>query len=107
MEDEVNEDIRKSGWSALSISDADPPFPIMQLIAGGRIYRESGTYSGVLEGDLKIGIRAVHSSQHPLYLATRKLALVEPQLQWLREIGFEEVDCHWKWLELALFGGVK
>jgi SAM-dependent methyltransferase len=32
---------------------------------------------------------------------------VETQLQWLREIGFVEVDCHWKWLELALFGGVK
>jgi tRNA (cmo5U34)-methyltransferase len=34
-----------------------------------------------------------------------KLASVEVQLQWLREIGFEEVDCYWKWLELALFGG--
>lgn len=29
------------------------------------------------------------------------------QLQWLREIGFEDVDCHWKWRELALFGGVR
>ena len=29
------------------------------------------------------------------------------QLDWLREIGFEDVDCHWKWLELALIGGVK
>ena len=38
---------------------------------------------------------------------SNKLALVEVQLQWLREIGFGEVDCHWKWLELALFGGVK
>ena len=36
-----------------------------------------------------------------------KLAGVEVQLQWLREIGFEDVDCHWKWLELALFGGMR
>ncbi len=38
---------------------------------------------------------------------SNKLALVETQLGWLREIGFEEVDCHWKWMELALFGGMK
>ena len=38
---------------------------------------------------------------------SNKLASVELQLGWLRELGFEDVDCHWKWLELALFGGAK
>lgn len=38
---------------------------------------------------------------------SNKLARVEPQLEWLAEIGFTDVDCHWKWLELALFGGVR
>jgi len=32
---------------------------------------------------------------------------VETQVQWLRETGFQDVDCHWKWLDLALFGGSK
>jgi SAM-dependent methyltransferase len=32
---------------------------------------------------------------------------LEVQLGWLREIGFGHVDCYFKWLELAVFGGVK
>lgn len=32
---------------------------------------------------------------------------VATQLDWLRDIGFDDVDCYWKWLELALFGGVR
>ena len=38
---------------------------------------------------------------------SNKLASVEAQLRWLREIGYLDVDCYWKWLELALFGGRK
>ncbi len=38
---------------------------------------------------------------------SNKLVDVGLQIDWLREIGFRDVDCHWKWLELALIGGAK
>ena len=38
---------------------------------------------------------------------TDRLAELSEQIGWLREIGFSEVDCHFKWLELALIVAVK
>ncbi len=37
--------------------------------------------------------------------AANILAPVEDQCRWLREIGFTDVDCFWKFFELAIFGG--
>ena len=41
--------------------------------------------------------------QHP----SDQPARLEDQLAWLREVGFDHVDCFWKWLELAVLAGTK
>jgi len=49
-------------------------------------------------------IELYHDPEHK---KLNKLESVEKQCQWLREIGFQEVDCYMKAFELALFGGQK
>jgi tRNA (cmo5U34)-methyltransferase len=38
---------------------------------------------------------------------SNQLLDVETQFAWLREIGFADAGCLWKWRELALLAGVK
>lgn len=44
------------------------------------------------------------------YIEHRKLEIpmpLEKQMQFLTQIGFKDVECFWKYLNLAVFGGVK
>lgn len=41
------------------------------------------------------------------YLEEDIPAPVDVQTNWLREIGFIDVGCHWKYFNFAIFGGIK
>ncbi len=49
-----------------------------------------------------IAERKAHSGRHQNYKAP-----LRDQLSWLSEAGFASVDCFWKYLDQAIFGGVK
>ena len=87
--------------------------------------RKRSLYSeifGLLEpGGVFANFEHVASPTHRLHLAffaaieeplenedpSDRLLDVETQLGWLRELGFDDVDCYWKWLEMALLMSVK
>ena len=87
--------------------------------------RKRSLYGEVLEllepGGVFANFEHVASATHRLHLKffaaideplehedpSDRLLDVETQLRWLREHGFDDVDCYWKWLEMALLVGVK
>jgi SAM-dependent methyltransferase len=83
------------------------------------LYRE--VFDLLESGGMFANFEHVASSTHRLHLAffqaideplehedqSDRLLDVESQLAWLRGLGFDEVDCYWKWLEMALLIGVK
>jgi SAM-dependent methyltransferase len=72
-------------------------------------------------GGVFANLEHVASATHRLHLAffaaigeplededpSDRLLDVESQLRWLRELGFDDADCYWKWLEMALLIGVR
>lgn len=58
---------------------------------------------------LKLHEQFLHAIGYTLEMEdpSNQLLDVETQLGWLRGLGFTDVDCYWKWLELALLVGVR
>jgi len=75
------------------------------LIPGGTFcnLEHVASPSELLHDRFLAGLNATRENEDPGNI----LLDVQTQLDWLREIGYHDVDCYWKWLELALIGGVR
>jgi len=69
-------------------------------------------YFGQVFDELRIRAMEAHGvSQERIqreYIEHRKLEIPVPlpvQLEWLREVGYVDTECFWKYLNLAMFGG--
>ncbi len=88
------------------------------LLTIGSAHSSKKSFDLLTRGGVFLNLEHVASSTHEKFLRalniepadedpSNKLLDVETQLGWLRSIGFVDVDCHWKWRELALLAGTK
>ena len=79
---------------------------VFELLVPGGVF---ANYEHVASPSRRLHLEFFAAIEEPLEYEdpSDRLLDVETQLAWLREIGFEDVDCHWKWRELALLAGVR
>jgi hypothetical protein len=98
MDEEIAEIVREHGWFAANVYDGDPAFhytiglmttwahpeliifglppdtlysilaTMVEGIKNGKSYRDPGSYSNVLKGEVQVGVRRVDPTQHQFYL---------------------------------------
>ena len=79
---------------------------ILGLLAPGGIFcnlEHVASPTRKLHADFLAAIGYTPETEDP----SNKLFDLHAQLEWLRSIGYEDVDCFWKWRELALMAGRK
>lgn len=70
-------------------------------------YAEELVRTRLAKGEPAEFTETLKALQERLDKSANRLTLVETQLQWLREIGYREVDCYWKYYELAVLAGYR
>jgi SAM-dependent methyltransferase len=75
------------------------------LMPGGRFanLEHVASPTDALHGEFLAALGRTPEQDDP----SNQLVPLVSHLEWLRELGYADVDCFWKWRELALVSGVK
>jgi tRNA (cmo5U34)-methyltransferase len=96
----------RSGGGFLNIEHVASASPWVEALFNetlvDSIYQWHQTQANVLSRE-EVGERFVYREDKKANI----LAPVEVQCKWLRAIGFQQVDCFFKFFELAVFGGIR
>ena len=96
----------RSGGSFLNIEHVVSASPWIEALFNDAlveaIYQWHQSQDDVLSRE-EVGRRFVYREDKKANI----LAPVEVQCEWLRAIGFQQVDCFFKFFELAVFGGIR
>jgi ubiquinone/menaquinone biosynthesis C-methylase UbiE len=96
----------KPGGLFLNLEHVSSPTPWLESIFEA-LFVDSLYEFHQAEGSLKPKAQIAQELYNRPDKVANILAPVELQCEWLREIGYEQVDCYLKVLELALFGGIR
>jgi tRNA (cmo5U34)-methyltransferase len=99
-------DLLKPGGLFLNLEHVASATPQLHHICDEFFIDSLYNYHLSLNPDTKRNIIAKEHYHNPCRKANI-LTPLEKQCKWLREIGFQDVDCYLKIFELALFGGAK
>lgn len=96
----------KPGGLFLNLEHVSSPTPWLESLFEA-LFVDSLYEFHQAEGSLKSKAQIAQELYNRPDKVANILAPVELQCDWLREIGYEHVDCYLKILELALFGGIR
>jgi len=91
----------RPGGLFVNVEHVSPPTAILENLFDDVLIDNLVNSSGRSRDDVS---RGYHSRPDK---SDNILAPLPRQLSWLAEIGYENVDCYFKFLELAVFGGTK
>jgi SAM-dependent methyltransferase len=96
----------KPGGVFINIEHVSSPSPWLEAL-GDEVFIDSMMAYNARQGISKPREAVAQEFRTRPHKEANILAPVEIQLQWLREIGFQQVDCYLKIFELAVFGGLR
>ncbi|MCW4015449.1 MAG: class I SAM-dependent methyltransferase [Candidatus Bathyarchaeota archaeon] len=119
LKHDLNESLPKGRWEPFDLVISG--LAIHHLVHGRKKELYTEVFGLLRSGGVFLNLEHVASptkALHQKFLAaigltpqdddpSNKLLDVHTQLEWLRQIGYKDVDCHFKWLEIALLGAVK